>query len=47
MLIIRIVNYSVITSLIVKNIRDAWGFSGIVPITLSKGFSDKTLTGVK
>jgi len=28
------------------SIGDAWGFSGKTPITLSGGFSIKTLTGV-
>jgi len=41
------VNYSVTTSLIYKtdSIGDAQGFSGKTPITLSRGFSVKTLTG--
>ena len=30
----------------VGNIEDAWGFSGIVLIAPSRGFSDETLTGV-
>ena len=45
--IIRLVNYSVTTSLIwVLTIEDVQDFSGIVPITLSRGFSVETLTGV-
>ena len=28
------------------SIGDAWGFSGKTPITLSRGFSVETLTGV-
>jgi len=28
------------------NIKDAWGFSGETPITLSRGFSIETLIGV-
>ena len=37
----RLVNYSVTTS-----IGDARGFIGKTPITLSRGFSVETLTGV-
>jgi len=44
-LIIRLVNYSVTTSLI-ESIGDAQGFSGKTPITPSRGFSVETLTGV-
>jgi len=29
-----------------ESIGDAWGFSGKTPITLSRGFSVETLTGV-
>jgi len=29
-----------------ESIGDAWGFSGQIPITPSRGFSVKTLTGV-
>ena len=29
-----------------ESIGDAWGFSGKIPITLSRGFSVETLTGV-
>ena len=28
------------------SLRDAWDFSGKTPITLSRGFSVETLTGV-
>ena len=35
-------NYSITTS----SIGDAWGFSGKTLITLSRGFSVETLTGV-
>jgi len=47
-LIIRLANYSITTSFIYKtdSIGDAWGFSGKTPITLSRGFSVETLTGV-
>ena len=37
----------IFVNLYLYNIKDAWDFSGITLITLSGGFSSKTLTGVR